>query len=363
MSDNPTDNDILVGEMNTTFAALPTEENAPEPPPSQPAAPTSDRKTAGCLRNVLLTLLSAILGAVLALAILLSINGSLHLNQEEKANFVILRQENMQAEQTQLEQQIQEQQQRVATLEARAQALNETLEQYSQSLDDLQARTGLLEQEHTKTSRQLETMQTTQTTINQQVGEMTTTLETVQKEMRDFAKTAERFDTFVAGLINLVSQVSADVTPAPPTATSEPARTPAPTATPTHNAPTATPEPAHSDNSAALTRFPPRRPLPTPAAGRSIIFGLIWHDANGNQQPDANETVLPGTRVTLKDAHGETLLSMITGQDGRFAFINMPPNDYQIEIIDADDTFELPPMRQVRTRANQSNEINFGLTQ
>ena len=370
MSDHATDADILVGEMNTTFDPLPqTEEPAAAPPPLQASSAQPERKAWGCLQNVLLALLSAILGAALALAILLGLNGSLHLNQQEKADYLALRQESLQSQQAQIEQRLAQQQQALATQEARAQTLQNTQQQNVETLDALQTRANTLEENAAETEIAVSDLQEMQEATGAQVAALDATLEDVQTEMSLFAKSAARFDKFMTGLVNLAHEVTdepappePESTPTPePTATVTPTPTPAPTAAPT---PEPAPAPESSESSPALAYFPPRRPLPTPAQGRSIIFGLIWQDANGNGIPEPGEEILPGVRVNLKTESGDLLLSMVTGADGRFAFINMPPNTYQIEVIpDSDSDLEPPLVQSIETHADQRYELNFGLTQ
>jgi hypothetical protein len=154
---------------------------------------------------------------------------------------------------------------------------------------------------------------------------------------------------------NAVTETTSIATPAitPTAETSEPESTPAPSATPT----------APAGQSSALELFPPRYALPTPEPGAGVIYGLVWQDANANGQPDAGEVSIPGVPVLLKDADGRALLNMVTGVDGRYVFINIPPGKYQLLARPPENRgYALPPVQTVTVAPDQSVEINFGLT-
>ncbi len=370
--------EILVGDVNTSFDPLEPEEIAPvvsdpldatpppvaeereagpPPPPLQAASDSSNQKLLGCLRDILLVLISVILGAAFALTILLGLNGTLFLNDRDKTTYLEVNLKTMQNRQEELEKRQSEQKDAIATTEALMQAQDSALQM-------LDGRTQALEEAQ---KRQVADIQTRQDDLADQVTGLDDQIGAIQDDIAKFEKTAARFDKFVTGLVALIAEVTPEEAEASAvvTATTPAASLPVTatvTMTPTRPAPpvaTITPE----GESSALELFPPTRPLPTPAAGRSIVFGLVWLDANENGVPDADETVLPGVRITLQDASGAPLLSMVTGADGRFAFINMPPGDYHLQVTPpANSSLNTPDVQAVTAVDDERVEINFGLT-
>jgi len=397
------DAEILVGDVNTSFPPLkpediapvvsepgedatPTpvadEDNASSPPPPLQAAPdSSNQNLLGCLRDILLVLISVILGAAFALTILLGLNGTLFLNDRDKTTYLEVNFKTMQDRQGEMEKRLNGQKDAIATTEAQVQALDgtvqaldgrtqtleETQKQQTSDIKALQARSDEIELTADATRQEVAALQNRQDDLADQMSGLDDQIGAIQDDIADFEKTAARFDKFVTGLVALIAEVtpeemgpSAAVTATTPAA-SQPVTATA-TITPTITAPptaTITPEEAP-----ALDIFPPVRPLPTPAAGRSIVFGVVWLDANENGQPDADETVQPGVRITLQDADGAPLLSMITGMDGRFAFINMPPGEYRLQATPpSSSSLQAPDAQAVIAVADERIEVNFGLTQ
>ncbi len=394
--------EILVGDVNTSFDPLEPEEIAPvvsdpldatpppvaeereagpPPPPLQAASDSSNQKLLGCLRDILLVLISVILGAAFALTILLGLNGTLFLNDRDKTTYLEVNLKTMQNRQEELEKRQSEQKDAIATTEAlmqaqdsalqmldgRTQALEEAQKRQVADIEALQARSDEIEQTADVTRQKVADIQTRQDDLADQVTGLDDQIGAIQDDIAKFEKTAARFDKFVTGLVALIAEVTPEEAEASAvvTATTPAASLPVTatvTMTPTRPAPpvaTITPE----GESSALELFPPTRPLPTPAAGRSIVFGLVWLDANENGVPDADETVLPGVRITLQDASGAPLLSMVTGADGRFAFINMPPGDYHLQVTPpANSSLNTPDVQAVTAVDDERVEINFGLT-
>ncbi len=396
------DAEVLVGDVNTSFTPIepediapvisnPAEDTAPsptaegdgvEPPPLQTASDSSNQKLLGCLRDILLVLISIILGAAFALTILLGLNGTLFLNDRDKTTYLEVNLKTMQNRQEEMAKRLSAQNDAIDSTEARVQTLDDTLQaldgrtqtlevtqtRQSSDIEALQARADEIEQAAEATRQEVAAMQSSQDELAAQVAGLDDQIGDIQNDIAKFEKTAARFDRFVTGLVTLIAEVAPEemATSATVTATTPAASSPVTataTLTPTLTAPPAvTPAPAEEPSTPEL--FPPTRPLPTPAAGRSIIFGAAWLDANSNGVPDAGETVLPGVRIILQDADGNSLLSMVTGVDGRFAFINMPPGDYRLLATPpADSTLNAPDAQAVEADADERIEVDFGLTQ
>ncbi len=370
-----------------------------------PDAPLSSRvqDTPGCLRNALMMALSIVLGAALALLILLGINGSLYLNDSDKTTYLELNQSALQTGLDKLSAQMNAQHEAVATLQAQSQGLDGGMQrlagqvqslsadqqQNAEALDALQASVDEMVKDARALQQQTASLRQQQDDMQEQIAELGDDLDDAQEQIARIGSAADRFDQFVTGMITLMAEVSPEgkgaATPAAsaaPAATPQAQSSPAPAAglTPTATftptiasspfitvtatvTPTPTPTPTPTATPSALTLFPPRRPLPTPVPGRSSIYGLVWLDANGNAHPDAGETALPGMRIALQDSDGHTILSMITGVDGRFAFINLPPQSYQVLPLPAGaDDLNAPAPIVVETTSAASIEVNLPFT-
>ncbi|MCC6190951.1 MAG: helix-hairpin-helix domain-containing protein [Anaerolineales bacterium] len=210
--------------------------------PALAAAPLRPAPAASALPRrdwtglIAMSVLSAILGAVLALLAVAGINGgTLHLN--ERADVIALSAALGQA------------QDRAAALETGTDALRARLE----ALEGLANRVGAVETEIEQASAALDSLETQATLL----GERTSTLE---KDVGVVRSAVERFDAFLAGLRALLAEALPEDVPNPtrtPAAATSAALTltPAATAVPTR-APTAT--------LAAPTRTPALRTTAAP---------------------------------------------------------------------------------------------------
>ncbi len=398
---SPEDAEILVGQVDATFEPLRPEEIAPAssetdadkseaaladdaPPPLETApASSADQHLLGCLRDILLVLISVALGAALALILLLGLNGTLFLNDREKTAALEVSLTLLKDKQAEMKTQIDAHQNAIATIEDQEKETNARLQMMDEQRKELSERMQTLENEQGEQldeitalwARSDEVEQATEA-IRQSVADVSTRVDAIQtdvaglddavssmqSDIEDVKKTAERFDRFVQGLLTLI----ADVVPedvrsgqAMTETASAPVSSPEP---PAESAPS-TPEP-QAERQSPQELFPPRRPIPTPARGSGVIFGLVWEDANGNGQPDADEAALPGARALLMDVRGIPLLSMTTGVDGRFAFIDMPPGEYQVQVAPPAGQDMITPYPQtIAVTPDASIEVNFGLVQ
>ena len=70
-----------------------------------------------------------------------------------------------------------------------------------------------------------------------------------------------------------------------------------------------------------------------PTPGTASLSGLVYLDVNGNATRDGNEPGIPGVIMELDgaDTSGNSVqLRALTGNDGAYAFVDLPPGDYTI---------------------------------
>ncbi|HID34684.1 MAG TPA: hypothetical protein EYP25_08980 [Anaerolineae bacterium] len=387
-SASPGDADVIVGPVNAAFNPLapedimpaepPSEETPPQeaqpgdegasPPPLQPA-PRAQSILWGCLRDILLVLAAVILASAFIFAILYSINGTLLLNDREKTTQLTL-------EQVRLEEQI-------ADLQAKLSAQEGAIRAVDDRLNALQAQSDAIEQAAEVARQRVGELEAAQQRVEEDVVALDERMaglegevQGIQEDIADFERVAERFTPFVEGLTRLIAEVvgegpqsQVETTPEPTTPVPETTSTITSTLSLTQTVTitlTATITPTLSvtptPESRALRLFPPTAPLPAPAFDRGVIYGLVWRDADANGQPDAGEKPIAGAFVTLKSASGRQLLHMVTGVDGRYTFINVPPNAYQVVLHPTPDQSPTTEMEfMVRVEGGDRIEVNFGI--
>ncbi len=403
------DAEVTVGPVNVAFTPLepedivPSEPSPPSPPAEEPAnaeaaaasppplqtAADSNNIVLGCLRDILVVLLSMLLAAAFVFAILFAINGTLMLNDREKTTQLALEQARMKNDLADARAQINTQKNAIATLDARVTEMEKRFTEMASAqdaltgrIDALQARTDEIEQAAEADREKLSQLQSQQqgmaedvAALDDRIGQLEDEVQGIQTDLADFQKVKERFNRFVDGLTRLIADVAVEKTgpqpvetpasasPSPATPEATTPITPTLTITPTAITPPAeTPTPSPTPLSETLKFFPPAVPLPTPAFDRGVVYGLVWNDADGDGEPDAGEEPIRGAVVTLKTARGRALLNMVTGADGRFAFVNVPPGAYQVELIPtADMTPTIHPARQIQVQGGDSVEVNFGI--
>ncbi len=403
-SDTPVEDvPVTVGPVETTFPPLEPEELIPpvpdeesaaqggetpsgETPPPLETTSGSNNTLVGCLRDVAVVLLAMILSAAFVIFILLALNGTLFLNDRDKATQLALEQQRLEDQMTQFQSQLAQQGEALQSLEGRMSSVEEQLDGLIQRVDHqqgqleaLQARTDEIEQAAEASRQELATVQQQQEALAARMDDLAQankaleeTIATIQTDIAGFQQVAGRFNRFVEGMTRLIAEVAVEdaaasqatstLTPVPsPQATEPITPTATITATPTIT-PTQTITPTGPETSQALTLFPPAQPIPTPEPHRGVVFGLVWEDANGNGQPDAGERPVAGVRVTLRNPRGRALLDMVTGPDGRYAFLNLPPGEYRLQLIpETGVTLTTDNPQDLFVVANQSLEVNFGV--
>ena len=363
----PDDAESLVGPVNATFAPLAEESSSVSDTAETKkgdegcggSPPGTKHRSRGCLHDFLLMIFSALLGAGLALLLLLGINGTLDLNEKDKtialdSSLQVLRTQQAETEQKQADQaeslvaaqeELQQINQQLKELEERAQALEENQEGLTDEIAEFYPRFTKTEENIEQLQENIKDIQTRQDEISDQVTDLADSLAEVENSLADVQKATKQFSDFLDGLTQLMLQIKPqDDVESPPVSLPQ----------------ESTPQEA---NDSSLELFPPRRPLPTPASDSGIAYGLVWLDANENAMPDEGESPVAGVRVLLKDGEGNTLLNMISGIDGRFAFINIPPGDYHVEAIaNSDYAFTTDSSYDLTIHHGGSIEIDFGLT-
>lgn len=124
----------------------------------------------------------------------------------------------------------------------------------------------------------------------------------------------------------------------------------------------ATPTPTvTSTGTATHTPTPTRTFTPTPTRNAGDIYGMVWHDANGNRLRDHDEPPLPNAQLILRTPAGALMMLQTTGGDGLYRMENIVPGTYWLQEIDPPGYVSTTPNDwMVPVFANMSIEINFG---
>ncbi|OQX23245.1 MAG: hypothetical protein BWK80_27000, partial [Desulfobacteraceae bacterium IS3] len=64
------------------------------------------------------------------------------------------------------------------------------------------------------------------------------------------------------------------------------------------------------------------------------ISGTVYNDVNGNRMPDAGEKGIGNVPVELLDSSGNVIESAVTDSSGNYAFRNLEPGDYRVQVTD-----------------------------
>lgn len=349
-----------VGEVATEFNAEPSSPPplAAAPPPSAPIPPPPSRPR-GCLRQSPILLLTAILGALIALAVIFTINGTLDFSRHE---VIAALNSDIGATNTRLDEEhaaLQDISDIVQTNAAQVEALAAQVQSLSQQTRAFTAQIDARSSDMDAIRKDIDTLATQNIQLQEQVAAIDT-------EIARFQQMTARFDTFAQGLKNLAETIQPHTAPLAPTDAVAPTATVTPTAAVT---PTATPTPLPDISSQqidtdivtgsyTLQIFPPQPPIHLPPSGQSLIFGLIWDDLNRNGLPEANEIPLPNVHITLKDIHNKHLAETTTTADGHYIFPDLSPGAYIITETDPPGMTSITP-NTVTAVANGLVEVNF----
>ncbi len=338
-------------------APVPTPALVPTPPiaaPVAPAPPSTRRGSTalGCLRDVLLVIVSALLGATLALSLLYYANGAIDMGRHEKVLALTSSIDTLQRQNDDLATQIDQNVVAADQLRTGLTNLSAAFDLKSGQLDALQGRAADLQNEAqqmqeqiTQTEGRLGALDDSLATVAQENTAIRAEVDAVHAQMADLKQSAGRFQTFVTGLQQLVAAIAAPgLTAASPIT---PSATVTLTAPITNTAPLTTTIPAgvappgdetplsgpFVTGSPTLDLFPPLQPIPLPAPGQSHLYGLVWVDGNGDGVPNAGEQASPGMQVTLRNSRGVQIRAIDTGADGRYLFADIDPGSYTIALM------------------------------
>jgi competence ComEA-like helix-hairpin-helix protein len=238
----------------------PDVEHVVEAPPRGPEPPLVEVVQAryGCARLTLVGLLSILLGAALALAIVFLINGTLDFQGAaiRAAQDEVLRMEGvvgaLDMKVTGLEEQvgaIVELEARLADTQAGLRRLSADLDEVKQRFESLAETQDALRQEFTNLREDLDGLAVHVSVLDGRVSDTETQIELLNRRIEVLGESIQRFDAFLAGLQALLNESLGALPPAP-----TPHITPMPTPT-AWQTPTLRPE---------VTVIPLATPTPTP---------------------------------------------------------------------------------------------------
>ncbi len=384
-------------------------------------AETSKREPClmGCLHDILLVLISALLGGALVLGVLLLLNGTLDMRSHDAVVALKSYQESLSDQLTSLTGQVNAHENSLNALDqglsdtsgqldavdAQVQALDSQVQDLDGQVQTIDGDVQALGEQVVELNRQTQTMDIRITTVreevivlNQEVAKLSVRTDKNEADIADINQqldgvnqAAERFDTFTEGLRVLAESLAKPSTasPAPGISTNEPISSTEPvtvsiTITTTETITSAEPitptvslplvsngadaDTAETDdrtapaiaNNPILAMFPPMVPLPDLASGKSHIFGLVWDDLNGDGQPQEDEGPIPAVTIVLRDARGNVLVSTVTDAAGRYIFANIEPGVYIIEEKDPEDVVSTSSnLVTVPALINDASEVNF----
>jgi hypothetical protein len=96
------------------------------------------------------------------------------------------------------------------------------------------------------------------------------------------------------------------------------------------------------------------------SAAVGLIAGVAWIDSNSNGQFDVNEDAVGDLTVVLLDSAGNAVQSTLTADDGTYAFDDVAPGIYTVQISNYDGLRPLSPTSvQVAVEAGETAEVAF----
>lgn len=361
---------------------------AAPPPPPPPAR--RERQGGGCLRDLGLLVLAALLGVGLTLGTLFALNGSLRwASPQETAalgNTVAALQGSLKVLDD-----------RMAALQGDLLGAQRTLDGLSGDLQRMDVQIGTLQeataplptlQERVAAALdQLAALEQSSAAFEEAMAETQQQLGTLADQVNQVSAAAQRADRFLIGMRDLLAQVfapttSAVVSPtAPITATATPTATLAPLSTTPVVTPTTpftptlqvTPTPTATvplsptlplsptvEATAAPETTPAPAATPTPTAVPSIR-GVVFIDTNRNGRLDSGELGLAGVRIALRIPGQAELRVTETDLTGAYAFFDLPPGRYVVTETDPRGYGSTTPNAlTVIVRAGETAVADFG---
>jgi DNA uptake protein ComE-like DNA-binding protein len=242
---------------NEDKPTLPPIENPPAPPMAAPQP-----RGGGAWRLWLAAIVAAIGGALLALLVLQSINGTLNMADHPEVLRLSNQVSNLERQSETLNGEISELRDRLNQMEALSGRLQEAeaeIETLSDSLVELNEQLTTLEQDLQQVQADVQTLNEGLSTHGEQIATLEQNTVQLQETVSEIEAAADRFDNFLNGLRDLLL-VTEEATVTPPVSASP---------TPTERVePTDTPPalPATPAGTPTRTPRPTRTPTPTPTA-------------------------------------------------------------------------------------------------
>lgn len=316
----------------------------------------------GCLRDAVLVALGALLGVAAALSLLYYVNGTLDFGKHERVIALASSLDTLQRQQGQMVTQAEQQgaaldqlQNDLSTLDATAEERFAQMDELAKQIAGLETQAGDLTQQIALAESSVAALDDAVQTVTSENDAIRTQMDAIDDEMAAvneqvalLNESAQRFQTFVAGLRDLATSLAGQPTPEDANANVGPS--------------SAAPGSAILPETPALRLFPPLEPIPQPAPGQSQIYGLVWTDANGDGLPSVDEAVLPNWQIVLRDAGEQDLSTMDTDANGRFLFTDITPGVYTLVLTPiAGDTGDQSQSTTLTTQPDLATEVNFAI--
>lgn len=350
----------------TTAASAPA--TAASPVPVEARQTGSGLNALGCLRDAVLVALGALFGVIIALGLLFYVNGTLDYGRHERVAALASSLDTLQGQQQQTADQVAQQgttlsqtQEGLGKLGAAADERFDQIDRLAEQVDGLETQAGELTRQIALTESRIDVLDDAVQSIAQentdlqaQMAAIGSGLTALDQQVALLNEGAERFQGFITGLRDLATAFTGEFATAQMTSGSEPA--------------SAASSGAALPETPALVLFPPLESIPQPEPGQSLIYGLVWGDANGDGLPSVDEAALPNWLVSLRDAKDQELSVRLTDANGRFVFTGVVPGSYTIVLAPHDssgdsaaDPAVQPQPVTVTTSPDQATELNLGL--
>ena len=329
---------------------------AAEPAPPAPSEPADGRtERMGWLRDALLVGLGSLLGALLALAILFYVNGTLDYGQHERVKLLDSSIDTLQRQEDDLQSQLQQNAAGLDDVKANAAADAQRIAALKAQTDGAETAARTAVQELDKRLAQTEAKMAVQAAAIDEVvqgnTEMGARLDEANTQITGLQDGAARLEQAAQDLQALVSgALSGQAGPAVPSIIL-PGSAAAGSGQTSGRSTVSTP---------ALAAFPSAAPIPAPRSGQGHLFGVVWADDNGNGLPDSGEEAISGVRIVLRGATAAELASTVTGADGRYLFADLDPNTYEVVAFSARTLAPARPRTvSVTVGSDEAVEVNL----